>query len=154
MVYSINRRTSGFLLRPMRLSFTNLWAFSGPFHSLPLHCRPFLYIPWWRSFAVKDSNWLIKHFSIEILFYVLIGLAFLIGFIFDLGNWINRFSMASFRGYPLKRWCSHGGPFEIIQKMKIISGSLPFAAIAHKILELVWRMITPCLIHSVISQKM
>jgi len=35
-IKTINRRARGLLLRPMRLGFANLWAFSGPFHSLPL----------------------------------------------------------------------------------------------------------------------
>ena len=34
-IKTINRRARGLLLRPMRLGFANLWAFRGPFHSLP-----------------------------------------------------------------------------------------------------------------------
>ena len=40
-IQSINSRINGFLLRPMRLVFTNLWALSGPFQRLAYdsaHC--------------------------------------------------------------------------------------------------------------------
>ena len=36
MIQSINRRINGYLHRPMRLSFTDLWAISGPFQTLPI----------------------------------------------------------------------------------------------------------------------
>ena len=35
-IKTINRRARGLLLRPMRLGFANLWAFSGPFQTLPI----------------------------------------------------------------------------------------------------------------------